>query len=127
MAGQPTGRERMLARLVAHVRAHGLPADASLRRFADELGTSHRMLAYYFGSRDGLLAAVLTALRAEERQTLTATAENWSLRDAALAMWSYYTDPQQLPQHRAFFYVFSLPSSPPRRAWTAPVRASAPS
>jgi AcrR family transcriptional regulator len=98
----------MLARLVAYVRANGLPADCSLRRLAQELGTSHRMLAYYFGSRDGLLATVLTALRAAEKQTLTSTAENWGLRDAALAMWSYYTDPAQQGEHRAFFYVFSL-------------------
>lgn len=103
-----TGRDQMLARLVAFVRANGLPADCSLRRLATEVDTSHRMLAYYFGSRDGLLATVLTALRAEERQTLTATAHNWSLRDAALAMWSYYTDPQQRREHDAFFYVFSL-------------------
>ena len=107
-------RDRMLARLVTHIRTHGLPADASLRRLAEELGTSHRMLAYYFGSRDGLLAAVLTAMRAEERQTLTSTAENWSPRDAALAMWSFYTDPAQVSEHKAFFYVFSLALQQPK-------------
>jgi AcrR family transcriptional regulator len=90
------------------VRANGLPADCSLRRLAQELGTSHRMLAYYFGSRDALLATVLMALRADEKPSLMSTAENWGLRDAALAMWSYYTDPEQLGEHRAFFYVFSL-------------------
>jgi hypothetical protein len=47
-------------------------------------------------------------MRAEEKQTLTCTAENWGLRDAALAMWSYYTAPQRESEHRAFFYVFSL-------------------
>jgi AcrR family transcriptional regulator len=102
------GRDQMLARLVAHVRANGLPADCSLRRLALELGTSHRMLAYYFGSREGLLTTVLTALRTEERETLTCTAESWGLRDAALAMWSYYTDPVQASEHQVFFYVFSL-------------------
>jgi AcrR family transcriptional regulator len=102
------GRERMLARLVAHVREHGLSPDVSLRQLANELGTSHRMLVYYFGSRDGLLATVLTALRAHDKQMLSTTAATWSLRDAALAMWSYYTDPAQISAHRAFFYVFSL-------------------
>ena len=106
--GAADGRDKMLGRLVAHVRAHGLEPDASLRRFADELGTSHRMLAYYFGSRDGLLAAVLAAMRAEERESLHATAQAWDLHDAVLAMWSYYTDPEQLREHRVFFYVFSL-------------------
>jgi AcrR family transcriptional regulator len=101
------GREQMLARLVAYVRANGVPADSSLRRLAQELDTSHRMLAYYFGSRDGLLATVLMAMRADEKKSLTSTAESWGLRDAALAMWSYYTDSEQLGEHRAFFYVFS--------------------
>lgn len=104
----PTGRDTMLDRLVAHVRRNGLPAEASLRRFAEEVGTSHRMLAYYFGSREGLLAAVLAAMRTEDREALYAAANAWDLRDATLAMWSYYTDPEQLPEHRAFFYVFSL-------------------
>jgi AcrR family transcriptional regulator len=103
-----TGRDQMLANLVAYVRANGLPADCSLRQLAQELGTSHRMLTYYFGSRDGLLATVLTTMRSEEKQTRTSTAENWGLRDAALAMWSYYTAPQRESEHRAFFYVFSL-------------------
>jgi AcrR family transcriptional regulator len=102
-----TGRDQMLAKVVAYVRDTGLPADSSLRQLAQELGTSHRMLTYYFGSRDGLLATVLTTMRAEEKQSLTCTAENWGLRDAALAMWSYYTAPQRESEHRAFFYVFS--------------------
>ena len=102
------GREVMLVRLVEYVRLHGLPSDPSLRKLADELGTSHRMLAYYFGSRERLLATVLATMRAEDRETLRATAKQWTLHDAVLAMWSYYTDPRQLPERRAFFYVLSL-------------------
>jgi AcrR family transcriptional regulator len=108
MATEATGRERMLARLVGHARAHGLPADASLRQFAEQLGTSHRMLTYYFGSRERMLATLLTALRTEEREWLMSTARDWSLRDAVLAMWSYYTDPAREREHQVFFYVFSL-------------------
>jgi AcrR family transcriptional regulator len=104
---QQSGRDRTLARLVAHVRTHGLPADPSLRYFAEQLGTSHRMLAYYFGSREQMLGTVLAAMRAEERETLWSTAQAWSLRDAALAMWAHYADPARRPEHQAFFYVFS--------------------
>ena len=102
------GRDKALAELVAHVRKHGLPADPSMRRLADAIGSSHRMLAYYFGSREELLAAVLAAMRAEERDTLLTTAKEWSLRDAGLAMWSYYTAPERGTEHQSFFYVFSL-------------------
>ena len=102
-----TGRDRTLAQLVAHVRAHGLPDDPSLRHFAEHVGTSHRMLAYYFGSRDGLLAEVLAALRADEREGLWSTARSWSLRDATLAMWAHYTDPARLPEHQVFFALYA--------------------
>ena len=110
---QPTGRAQVLQRLVEHVRAYGLPAAPSLRYYAEELGTSHRMLAYYFGSREGMLATVLGALRADERESLWSTAQAWSLRDAAIAMWSHYTDPARRPEHQAFFYVFSRALSDP--------------
>jgi len=65
------------------------------------------MLAYYFGTREALLATVLSALRAEEREALYSTARTWSLRDAALAMWAYYTDPDRRAEHQAFFYVYA--------------------
>ena len=101
------GRAAMLARLVTDVRRHGLPPDPSLRQFADRLGTSHRMLAYYFSSLDGLLATVLATMRAQERETLASLAAGKSLREAVEAMWAYYTDEARAPEHRAFFYVFA--------------------
>ena len=53
--------EMMLERMAAHVLQHGL-ARASLRPLAKAAGTSDRMLIYHFGSKDGLIAAILTAL-----------------------------------------------------------------
>jgi AcrR family transcriptional regulator len=112
---RPSGRERVLSQLVAHVRKHGLPADPSLRYYADRLNTSHRMLAYYFGSREQMLATVLAAMRADEREALWSTAQTWSLRDAALAMWAYYSDPRRVKEHQAFFYVFSRALEQPEK------------
>ena len=43
-------RRRLLERAIDHVAAHGI-ADLSLRRLAEALGTSHRMLIHHFGSR----------------------------------------------------------------------------
>ncbi|MDT7648160.1 MAG: hypothetical protein QOC75_5160, partial [Pseudonocardiales bacterium] len=34
-------------------------SDLSLRQLADALGTSHRMLIYHFGSKEGLLTEVV--------------------------------------------------------------------
>jgi len=47
-------RERLLAAAVGHALDSGI-ADLSLRQLAAAIGTSHRMLLYHFGSRQGLL------------------------------------------------------------------------
>ena len=51
-------RETLLPRLAEHVLEHGL-AGASLRPLAKAAGTSDRMLIYHFGSKDGLVTALL--------------------------------------------------------------------
>ena len=57
MTGQPAARERLLDAVVEHFTADGL-GEQSLRRIAEAVGTSHRMLLYHFGSKDGLFLAV---------------------------------------------------------------------
>lgn len=47
--------------------------DTSLRAIAEAVGTSHRMLIYHFGSREGLLAEVTRAVEARQREVMTAT------------------------------------------------------
>jgi AcrR family transcriptional regulator len=101
----PTGRERMLALLVAHVRTNGLRTDVSLRQLAADLGTSHRMLRYWFGSREGVLVAVLQVIRGEEQETFRALASDWGRRDAALALWARFTGPSSEARTRAFYAV----------------------
>ena len=56
--GRPEQREAFLAGAVEHVLASGV-GTFSLRPLAAALGTSDRMLLYYFGTRDALLTAVL--------------------------------------------------------------------
>ena len=68
-AAPATGRDELLARAVRYFAAHGI-ADTSLRRLAEHIGTSHRMLLYHFGSREGLLAAVVEYVEAEQRANL---------------------------------------------------------
>ncbi len=62
-------RERLLAAAVEHLGHHGI-GDQSLRTLAEALGTSHRMLIYHFGSREGLLAAVTSAVEAHQREVM---------------------------------------------------------
>src|SRR4051812_18072968 len=68
---------RMLAAAVVHFAAQGVE-DRSLRAIAAAIGTSHRMVIYHFGSREGLLAAVVGVVEARQRDLLaevTATVE----------------------------------------------------
>jgi AcrR family transcriptional regulator len=67
-AGQ---RDALLAGAVDHVLHHGV-ATLSLRPLAAALGTSDRMLLYYFGTREALLDAVLGAAGARLRDRLEA-------------------------------------------------------
>jgi AcrR family transcriptional regulator len=95
------GRE-FLDRITAHIVAHGL-SEAALRHLATIAGTSHRMLIYYFGSRDGLLGAVLHELRGVESREILGRAT--SRRQALKAVWAYYTAPERELEMQIFFYL----------------------
>ena len=47
--------------------------DTGLRGIADAIGTSHRMLIYHVGSREGLLAEVTREVEARQRAVMMAT------------------------------------------------------
>jgi AcrR family transcriptional regulator len=65
-------RARLLDAAIDHFGRHGI-GDTSLRGIAEALGTSHRMLIYHFGSREGLLAEVTREVEARQRAVMTAT------------------------------------------------------
>ena len=90
-----TGREALLARAIGHFAEHGI-GDTSLRALGDSIGTSHRMLIYHFGSRDGLLAAVVDTVEQGARDTLARMVEE-ARSDAdpvaaGLRYWQLVTD-----------------------------------
>lgn len=68
-------RGELVEAAVTYFAVHGI-ADHSLRAIAAGIGTSHRMLIYHFGSREGLLTEVVAAVEAGQRETLaTLTAD----------------------------------------------------
>jgi AcrR family transcriptional regulator len=86
---------------------HALTAgigDISLRELASAIGTSHRMLIYHFGSREGLLVAVTQAV--EETQRAAFTSSTVATEDA-WAMWQRLSHPKMWPQERLFFELYS--------------------
>ena len=111
-------RARLLAGAIEHVAQHGV-ADLSLRGVAAALGTSHRMLIYHFGSREGLLIEIIRAVEAQQRAALAgmlldATAPP---AESARRLWERLADPALWPSERLFFevYVQALQGHPQAR------------
>ena len=87
-----TPRDELLARSVAWFAEHGV-GDTSLRTLATGVGTSHRMLIYHFGSREGLLAAVVESVELTERSLLERLlAEVDDPYAAGLRFWEHVAD-----------------------------------
>lgn len=123
-------REHLLAAAVRHALDGGI-ADLSLRQIAATIGTSHRMLIYHFGSREGLLVAVTQAV--EEQQRAALLDSGVGAQDARRS-WERLSDPQLWPQERLFFelYAYALRGRPGTEgfldgiveSWVAPVAAA---
>lgn len=108
-------RRQMLNRVVAYAAAEGITGK-SLREIATGVGTSHRMLIYHFGSREGMLAAIVALIEQQQRDLLAhlpdqlaATGGPTRGPEAAgalmLALWRQVSDPRLRPFVRLFFEV----------------------
>jgi AcrR family transcriptional regulator len=104
----PDPRHELLARVLDFAAREGL-TDRSLREIAAGAGTSHRMLLYHFGSREGLLTAVVGAMEAQQRAMMTALAETAATPgDLMSGIWQAVSNPEVRPFVRLFFEVFAL-------------------
>ena len=108
MTMEVAARDQLLERVVAYAAAEGI-AGRSLRDIAAGVGTSHRMLLYHFGSREGVLAAIVTTIEAQQREVMTRLTEQAGTpREVMLGLWEQLTRPELLPFVRLFFEVFGL-------------------
>jgi AcrR family transcriptional regulator len=98
----PQPRDRLLAAAMEQARQGGI-ADLSLRELAAAMGTSHRMLLYHFGSREGLLVAVARAVEEAERATLL---DLGVAAEDARQYWARISDPAVWPAERLFFELY---------------------
>ncbi len=88
----PTARDELLGRVVGWFVEHGV-GDTSLRTLASGVGTSHRMLNYHFGSREGLLGAVVEAVEQGEHAALLDLSEQYDDPfEAGAAFWTRVAD-----------------------------------
>ncbi|MHC5903696.1 TetR/AcrR family transcriptional regulator [Streptomyces sp. S6] len=83
-------RQELLEAAYAHALRGGL-GRLSLRPLAQEIHSSPRVLLYLFGSKDGLIRALLAHARAEELAHLERLAHNTpaDLRTTALNLWHW--------------------------------------
>lgn len=96
-------------------------ADKSLRAIAEASETSHRMLIHHFGSKEGLLVAVIHEAEARQRKLFEDLsigleghgAESW------LIFWKRLRSPKLAPQERLFFEVYSQALQ--GRSWAKPL------
>jgi AcrR family transcriptional regulator len=107
VAGQADAKERLLQAAMDYVAQHGV-GDLSLRGIATAIGTSHRMLIYHFGSKEGLLIAVIQAVEAEQQERLAALDVDPSMTPAEItrAMWKHLSNPKLWPNERLFFEMY---------------------
>ena len=89
-------RDDLLDAVTDHVLEHGL-IDLTLRPVAAAVGTSDRMLIYHFGSREGLLGAVVEAVERGERAVMADfLAAHDDPFEAGAAFWTHVADRAQI-------------------------------
>lgn len=114
-----TPRELLLHRAVDWLARHGI-GDTSLRTLATAIGSSHRMLIYHFGSREGLLTAVVDEAWRRHRQAFEALG---SAEDPAAAAWGFWVRLADQAGVAGLYFELSA-AAMQGHAWAvAPVRA----
>lgn len=92
----------LLNRIVDDVARNGV-GDRSLRELATSVGSSHRMLIYHFGSREGLVAAIVADVETRQRALMATTDVTNDPSDVVRAVWQRVSDPQMRPFVQLFF------------------------
>ncbi|MFD6219436.1 TetR/AcrR family transcriptional regulator [Nocardia asteroides] len=119
-------RAELLAGVVAYIATHGL-AELSLRPLAAALGTSSRMLIYYFGTKEELLVQALATQRPDLAAVFGGVTEPAQLRDRLTAFFDLNTDGAEADSVRVLLQVLGAACAPARRIRTTPTRPSPPS
>ncbi|MDX6264634.1 MAG: hypothetical protein QOH84_6322, partial [Kribbellaceae bacterium] len=84
-------RESLLTDAIQYFAKNGI-GDASLRSIATNIGTSHRMLIYHFGSREGLLAEVVRRVEAQQRDLLATLDNEVPIAELSERFWRQVTE-----------------------------------
>lgn len=106
----------LLDAIVGYLVKNGV-ADLSLRPLAKAVGSSPRVLLYYFGSKEELVVRALARLRERQRGTFSGLreAKYEQPSDACRAIWKQMSAPQSEKLFTFFFETYALALRHPRR------------
>lgn len=97
-------RRQLLDALVTEFATGGI-GDRSLRAVADAVGTSHRMLLHHFGSREGMLVAIVEEVERRQMELLAELPADPVQGFAA--MWADVRRPELRQFERLFFECYA--------------------
>jgi AcrR family transcriptional regulator len=100
-------KQQLLERAIGYLTGHGI-GDISLRELAAALGTSHRMLIYHFGSKEGLFLAVVQETENRQRRLLANLfgSDTPDFAASARDFWRQLRAPELAPLERLFFELY---------------------
>lgn len=120
-------RTELLEAAYSYVLEHGL-ADLSLRPLAAAIGSSPRVLILLFGSKDGLVRAVLDRARTEEvaalRRLKDLEGPGVDLASAVARLWAWLASDEHRPVLRLWVDSYARSLRDPDGPWSGYARAS---
>lgn len=105
--GGNNARQQLLDAAIEYTAEHGI-SDLSLRSLAAALGTSHRMLIFHFGSREGLWVEIARTVDRRQREQLRGFPPDpgQPLGELVRAWWTHFSAPALWPYERLFFELY---------------------
>lgn len=102
-----SARQQLLDAAIEYTAKNGI-SDLSLRSLATALGTSHRMLIFHFGSKEGLWVEIARTVEQRQREWLRAFPldPGQPPGEVLRAWWKHFCDPALWPYERLFFELY---------------------
>jgi AcrR family transcriptional regulator len=100
-------KDQLCSKALDYCLAHGIN-ELSLRPLALQIGTSARLLIYHFGSRDGLIDAVMNEAHRRVRTSFGELMRDGGSKAVLRRFWDWTTDPRNSPYLRLMFEVQML-------------------
>lgn len=105
--------DELFEAILQYVARHGL-SDLSLRPLAKAVGSSPRVLLYYFGSKEELVIRVFASIRKWQRDSLFRAEEAATFRTICLDAWRQMIQPDNLKWFQLFFEAYGVALQEPK-------------